>query len=86
MAIDFDEPVSTMEAIQAAEEYLSEPATQEYYDDIKDDHFVGMQKKSFSQVKKKIPDLVRGDLLSDNIYLERIRKIGDGEYFLRCGS
>lgn len=69
--LEFDSLITIKEAIEKAEEYLSEKVTPEYYAYVKDDLFY-----KFSDYRRNmnyICSLSRGNLLTDCIYLEEIQ-------------
>lgn len=78
--IKFSKLVSINKAIKAAEEYLSQPLTYEYYEKIKDDIF-------FSEGWENDKDYFkcRGDCMTDTKYLEEI-KFNNRTVILLCGS
>jgi len=80
--IKFPTPVTYQEAILAAEEYLSQPLTKEYYEIIKEDTF---HEHEWEEAKKWFK--CRGDCLTDAKFLERadLTKYID-ELVLWCGS
>lgn len=80
--LTFSRQISINNAIEKAEEYLSQPVTEEYYNEIRDDLF---DNETWEQVKDK--NYIRGDLLSDAIFLESasISRKG-GCVTLSCGS
>lgn len=80
--ISFDSPVTQEHAIRAAEDYLSQPLTCEYFDQIKDDLFDDFT----SYVEAKEYFSCRGDCLTDAKFLERATLYPDGSLHLWCGS
>jgi hypothetical protein len=74
--IEFEERMSEDGAIKAVEEYLSEIATLEYYNAIKDD----LYSEEFEEGK-----YTRGDYLSDCTFLEQ-SSVDAGRLTLGCGS
>lgn len=79
--LHFKEPVAQHEAISAAERFLSEPLTEEYYNQIKDDLF----NKEMSWEQAKIEYEHRGACLTDARFLEFV-ELKDGTLTLFCGS
>jgi len=79
----FPTQISVEDAIEKAEEYLSEPITEEYYNTVRDDLFC--HEFTWEDVKNK--NYCRGDLLSDAIFLESVNvSRRSGCVTLRCGS
>jgi hypothetical protein len=79
-SIFFEEKVTIKTAIEAVEQYLSEPLTEDYYEKIKKDTFSQFNWKT-AQEKFE----TRGAVLSDAIYLEEI-DLNNGELTFFIGS
>lgn len=80
--ITFDELCSVNDAIMVAEEYLSYPLTEDYYNKIKDDLF--MNKWTWEQAQKEYKN--RGECLSGCKFLESVELDDNGILSLFCGS
>lgn len=71
--IDFlDEDKTELEAVQAAEEFLSRELTREFFELVKDDVF----SESFNDYK------IIGDLLGDGAFYEGLTKESEGKYYI----
>ena len=79
--ITFEELVNENEAISAVEEFLSLVVTEVYFNIVKDDLFLDAE----YYLERDLSNFIRGNLLTDCIFLERII-IDDGNIFLSCGS
>ena len=79
--IHFKEPVAQHEAIRDAEEFLSQPLTEEYYNTIKNDLF----DKAMPWEHAKGQYEHRGACLTDARFLEFVELI-NGTLTLFCGS
>ena len=81
--INFDTPVSEATAIKAAEMYLSEPLTEDYYQAIKDDLF---HEYEWTEAQREwTPYIHRGKCLTDCYFLEAI-ELDNGSLRLMPGS
>lgn len=80
--IRFDPHATEKEAVEAAEEYLSQPLTAGYFEKVKDDLFA--QDMSVEEALAEYP--MRGSLLINDIYLRSIEGRGGGRYEIRTGS
>eukprot|EP01092_Planopodium_desertum_P009910 TRINITY_DN4332_c0_g1_i1.p1 TRINITY_DN4332_c0_g1~~TRINITY_DN4332_c0_g1_i1.p1 ORF type:complete len:127 (-),score=1.35 TRINITY_DN4332_c0_g1_i1:66-446(-) len=78
--INFPNLVCERDAIAAAEEYLSEPLTEDYYEIIRDDTYMG---GSWNEAKENFE--TRGDCLGDAIFIEDV-DIEDGSMTFTTGS
>jgi len=76
----FDKAMTINQAIKKAEEYLSEPLTEEYYNNIKDDLF---NCEGWEEDKKYFK--CRGNCLTDAKFLENVTW-HDGVPIIECGS
>lgn len=84
--IAFPKPTTEAQAIQAVELYLSQPITEDYFNQIKDNTVLGDDKnKSWAEIQKKYAYQTRGDALGCAIELEGT-KIKDGHLTFTCGS
>jgi hypothetical protein len=88
--IDFEAPVTEAAAVAAAEDYLSQPFDEAYYEKIKHDLFANLGPgpcKTFAEIVEHYGPL-RGYLLGDLKYLESIdeSKEEPGVFYLSCGS
>jgi len=85
-------PATECEALQVAERYLSEPLTAAYFEAVRmhDDIPRDFRGLSFSELRARWPSqlpLVRGDLLGNNRFLERlVYHRRTGELALLTGS
>jgi hypothetical protein len=76
--IAFDAPVTEAVAIEAVEAYLSEPITEEFYQQIKDDLF---HQYEWKEAQKYFE--CRGDCLTDCRFLERTTvNMGNLKFFI----
>ncbi len=82
-SLEFDKPVNEKQAIEAAEDYLSEPITEEYYESIRDN--LSVKDLDFEQLEEE-DFTTRGDLLVGLIFLESIDEEMPGEVVFSLGS
>lgn len=82
--LSFPEPVSEAEAVAAAERWLSEPFDRAYWERVGDDCFVGIT--SYQDALDEGHYKVRGDCLSDCVFLETVRRLSNKQISLECGS
>jgi len=77
--LSFDEALTEKAAIMEVEKWLSQEATEEYYNKIKDNLF-------FREYKCYGNNPIRGELLTDCKYLEEITYISYNHITFDCGS
>lgn len=77
--LSFDDFLTEAEAVKKVEEYLSNPLTESYYNDVKDDLFFD------SYDNYKSGDACYGTLLGDARFLEGLRR-KDDKIFIVTGS
>ncbi len=82
--IQFDAPVTEQAAIAAAEEYLSQQLTEDYFEQVRNDLFGEDNWKQTREVLRN--RLIRGALLRDAKFLESAKLDADGTLTLRTGS
>lgn len=75
--ITFKEPVTELDAVIAAEKFLNEPVTEQYFTPRVDSLFDDSSQHTDYEI--------RGEMLTDMIYLEQIM-IVDGKMEMRFGS
>lgn len=78
--IEFNPMVNEKQAIEAAENYLSQPLTQQYYEIRREYTF---HKSPWEEAKRYFTN--RGDSLTDLKFLEVLR-LKDGNLRIECGS
>ena len=69
ITLSFPEPKTQAQLISAAEDYLSKPLTEDYYNTVKDDIF-GLAGEPWNEARKSYH--CRGDILGDATFLESV--------------
>jgi hypothetical protein len=75
--LNFTAPVTQNDAVEWIEDFLSEPLTQEYYEEIRTDTFYAYPWDIAKNLFK-----YRGDIMADAIFIEGISVDGDGQLSL----
>jgi hypothetical protein len=77
--LNFEEPVTEQTAVLEVEKWLTNKATEEYFDKIKDNCYL-------KELSEYGPEPTRGRLLGDRRFLETLEKNGYESVFIECGS
>lgn len=83
-SITFDKPVSKLIAVNAVEKFLSEPFDINYFDKIKDDLLFDKWEHIIESYYNEDGVLLRGDILGDCIYIDKLEEKEPGVIVIIC--